>query len=201
MAARAPFTSAAPCRNGRSRPPRPEGWRQNHDHDGRSPKHLHPPRRPACRPSWGPPSGFAAPVPGTLKAPVIEPVPFRVPWSPPTKLLRTCSKSLTTPSPPWRRVPEPPDPAPADLAPLFKPPRMPPSTVSGTILGGLNPPGAFPEASRSLHPTPQTPRPPFRAPWIPSTKSATTCSGAWKPIIGPKARKTPGSQGPGLGTP
>jgi len=68
---------------------------------------------------------------------------------------------------------------------------MPPSTASGIILGGLNPPGGFPGPSRSLHPTPQTPRPPCRAPWIPSTKFAATCSGAWKPIIGPEASQDP----------
>ena len=137
-----------------------------------------------------PPSGSAAPLPGTLNDPGVvrshsrchghllqtPPPPFQAPHHP---------------SPRRPRLPKPPDPAPADLAPLLTPPRMPPSTASGIILGGLNPPGGLRGRSRWRSSMPQTPRPPFRVPWIPPTKSAATCSGALKPIGGPKA-----SQGP-----
>ena len=138
----------------------------------------------------GPPSGFVAPLPGALNDPGVVRSHSRCHGH----LLQTPphpSRPFPTPSPRRPRLPRPPDPAPADLAPVLRLPRMPPSTASGIILGGLNPPGALRGRSRRRSSMPQTPRPPFRVPWIPSTKRAATCSGALKPIIGPKASQDP----------
>jgi hypothetical protein len=142
----------------------------------------------------GPPSGFAAPLPGTLN----DPGALRSHSRCHGHLLQTPPhpfQALTTPSPRRPRLPKPPDPAPADLARLLTPPRMPPSIASGIILGGLNPPGGLRGRSRWRLSMLQTPRPPFRVPWIPSTKVETTFSGALKPIIAPTASQAPGYPG------
>jgi hypothetical protein len=135
--------------------------------------------------------GFEAPSPITLNDPILPQLPSEVLYPPPPGT----SGPLPSASPPhqhtgcglpthliqprWIARPPPQD------------PRRPPSTVSGSILRSEKPPRDLRVLSRWLPPPPQNPRPPWWVPWIPSTNSAATCSGALNPIVSPQALRGP----------